>query len=88
MWMLETVSKHNIVHFSGSPEKTTEDIVYYINPATFIANGLDVTKLPRQPRALGQMKPLQWYYYDGVYVEPHQGTQMNKEFVIMAIDVK
>jgi len=88
MCMLETVSKHNMVHFSETPEKTTEDIVYYINPATFIANGLDVTKLPRQPRALGQMKPLQWYYYDGTYVEPHQGTQMNKEFVIMAIDVK
>ena len=36
----------------------------------------------------GEMTPLQWYYYDGTYVEPHQGTQMNKEFVIMAINLK
>jgi len=45
MYMLETVSKHNMVHFSETPEKTTGDIVYYINPAIFIANGLDVTKV-------------------------------------------
>ena len=34
----------------------------------------------------GEMTPLQWYYYDGTYVEPHQGTQMNKEFVIMTVN--
>ncbi|WP_454063909.1 hypothetical protein [Candidatus Nitrospira salsa] len=88
MCMLETVSKHNMIHFSETPEKTHEDVVYFINPATFIANGLDVTKLPRHPKELGQMKPLQWYYYDGTYVEPHQGGQLNKEFVIMSVDVK
>lgn len=88
MCMLETVSKHNMIHFSEHPESTTEDVVYYINPATFVANGLDVTKLPPHPRQLGQMKPLQWYYYDGTYVEPHQGSQLNKEFVIMSVDVK
>jgi hypothetical protein len=86
--MLETVTKHNMTHFSSHPEKTQEDIVYYLNPETFIANGLDVSKLPRQPMALGEMVPLQWYYYDGTYVEPHQGTKMNKEFVIMTINVK
>ncbi len=85
--MLETVTKHNMTHFSSNPEKTHEDVVYYINPATFIANGLDVSKLPKQPKELGKMKPLQWYYYDGTYVEPHQGTRMNKEYVIMAVDV-
>ena len=88
MCMLETVSKHNMVHFSQTPDRTTEDVVYYINPATFIANGLDVAKLPRHPSTLGTMEPLQWYYYDGTYVEPHQGTQLNKEFVIMSVDVK
>jgi len=88
MCMLETVSKHNMVHFNQHPEHTTEDIVYYINPEQFIANGLDVTKLPRHPENLGEMKPLQWYYYDGSYVEPHQGSQMNKPFVIMSLDVK
>lgn len=36
--MLETVSKHNMVHFSEDARKTIEDIVYYINPP-FIANG-------------------------------------------------
>ena len=88
MCMLETVSKHNMIHFSETPEQTHEDVVYFINPATFIENGLDVTKLPRHPKELGKMKPLQWYYYDGTYVEPHQGGQLNKEFVIMSGDVK
>ncbi|GJL54965.1 MAG: hypothetical protein NPIRA02_20970 [Nitrospirales bacterium] len=88
MCMLETASKHNMIHFSETPEQTHEDVVYFINPATFIANGLDVTKLPRHPSELGKMKPLQWYYYDGTYVEPHQGGQLNKEFVIMSVDVK
>jgi hypothetical protein len=88
MCMLETVTKHNMIHFSENPEQTHEDVVYFINPATFIANGLDVTKLPRHPEELGKMKPLQWYYYDGTYLEPHQGSQMNKEFVIMSVDVK
>ncbi|MEO8327484.1 MAG: hypothetical protein ABI618_16650 [Nitrospirota bacterium] len=88
MCMLETVSKHNMVHFNQHPEQTTEDIVYYINPEQFIAKGLDVAKLPRHPEKLGEMKPLQWYYYDGSYVEPHQGSQLNKPFVIMSLDVK
>jgi hypothetical protein len=86
--MLEKVTKHNMIHFSSRPEKTHEDIVYYLNPKTFIDNGLDVSKLPQQPKELGKMLPLQWYYYDGTYVEPHQGTKMNKEFVIMTVDVK
>ena len=62
--------------------------MYYLNPATFIENGLDVKKLPRHPSELGKMEPLKWYYYDGTYVEPHQGSQLNKEFVIMSVDVK
>jgi hypothetical protein len=78
--MLETVTKHNMTHFSSNPGNTHEDIVYYLNPKEFIANGLDVSGLPKQPRELGKMVPLQWYYYDGTYVEPHQGTQMNKEW--------
>ena len=88
MCMLETVTKHNMIHFSTHPEKTQEDVLYYLNPATFIANGLNVNKLPRHPKELGKMTPMQWYYYDGTYVEPHQGSQLNKEFVIMSIDVK
>lgn len=88
MCMLETVSKHNMIHFSEHPDQTTEDVVYFINPEQFVANGLDVSKLPRHPSELGSMKPLQWYYYDGTYVEPHQGSQLNKPFVIMSVNVK
>ena len=77
-----------MVHFSQNPQQTKEDVVYFLNPATFIENGLDVTKMPRHPQELGKMEPLQWYYYDGTYYEPHQGSQLNKEFVIMAVDVK
>lgn len=88
MCMLETVTKHNMVHFSQTPEQTHEDVVYFINPAQFIQSGMDITKLPRHPSELGKMEPLQWYYYDGTYVEPHQGSQLNKEFVIMSVDVK
>ena len=40
------------------------------------------------PAELGKMEPLQWYYYDGTYVEPHQGGQLNKAFVIMSVNVK
>ena len=86
--MLETVTKHNMIHYASSPEKTHEDIVYYLNPKTFIESGMDVNKLPKHPKSLGKMTPLQWYYYDGTYVEPHQGTQMNKEYVIMSINLK
>ena len=88
MCMLETVTKHNMIHFSQTPEQTQEDVVYYLNPAQFIQSGLDIKKLPRHPSELGKMEPLQWYYYDGTYVEPHQGSQLNKEFVIMTVDVK
>ncbi len=88
MCMLETVSKHNMIHFSEHPDQTAEDVVYFINPEQFVANGLDVSKLPRHPSELGTMKPLQWYYYDGTYVEPHQGSQLNKPFVIMSVNVK
>lgn len=86
--MLEKVTKHNMIHYSSHPESTHEDIVYYLNPATFIKTGMDVSKLPKHPKSLGKMTPLQWYYYDGTYVEPHQGTQMNKAFVIMTVDLK
>ena len=88
MCMLETVTKHNMIHFSQTPEQTQEDVVYYLNPAQFIESGLDIKKLPRHPSELGKMEPLQWYYYDGTYVEPHQGSQLNKAFVIMTVDVK
>ena len=86
--MLETVTKHNMIHYASNPEKTHEDIVYYLNPKTFIESGMDVNKLPKHPKSLGKMTPLQWYYYDGTYVEPHQGTQMNKEYVIMTVNLK
>lgn len=88
MCMLETVTKHNMIHYSEKPEQTQEDVVYYINPATFVDVGLDINKLPRHPKELGKMVPFQWYYYDGTYVEPHQGNKLNKEFLIMAINVK
>ncbi len=88
MCMLETVTKHNMIHFSQNPESTHEDVVYYINPAKLIESGLDPSKLPRHPRELGKMEPLQWYYYDGTYVEPHQGSKLNKPFIIMTVDVK
>ena len=45
----------------------------------------DKDKLPRHPEELGKMDPLQWYDYDGTNYEPHQDSQLNKEFVIMAV---
>jgi hypothetical protein len=32
--MLEKVTKHNMIHYASNPEKTHEDIVYYLNPKT------------------------------------------------------
>ena len=40
------------------------------------------------PLNWGRWSHCQWYYYDGTYVEPHQGGQLNKEFVIMSVNVK
>ena len=50
MCMLETVTKHNMIHFAQNPEQTQEDVVYFINPATFIANGLECHEISSSPR--------------------------------------
>ena len=86
--MLDGVSQRNMVHFSRMPESTTEDVLYFLNPETFIANGLDTKKLPSLPSKLGEMVPHQWYYYDGTYTEPHHGRTLGVDFLVMAIDVK
>jgi len=85
--MLEPNTKRYMVHFSHNPEKTTEDILYFINPDNFKVAGLQVTRLPKLPTKLGKMKPFQWYYYDGKAYEPHHGGRLGKEFLVMAIDV-
>lgn len=86
--MLEPNTRRYMIHFSDEPEKTTEDILYFINPETFKANGLEVKNLPPLPKELGKMKPFQWYYYDGKSYEPHHGGNIGREFLVMAIDVK
>lgn len=86
--MLEPETKRYMVHFSQNPEKTTEDILYFINPETLIKSGLDVNSLPPHPTELGKMKPFQWYYYSGKTHEPHHGRKLGKEFLVMTFDVK
>ena len=86
--MLDGVSQRNMVHFSHTPESTSEDVLYFLNPETFLANGLDAKKLPPLPSELGKMLPHQWYYYDGTYTEPHHGRTLGVDFLVMAIDVK
>ncbi|MBE9531225.1 MAG: hypothetical protein IME98_00290 [Proteobacteria bacterium] len=86
--MLEKGTKNNMIHFSGEPEKTTEDIVYFISPDELKGNGLQVKKLNKLPTELGKMEPLRWYYYDGKGKEPHHGKKLHRDFLVMAIDVK
>ena len=86
--MLDGVSQRNMVHFSHVPETTAEDVLYFLNPETFLANGLNAEKLPALPSELGKMVPHQWYYYDGTYTEPHHGRTLGVDFLVMAIDVK
>ncbi len=86
--MLEPQTGRYMVHFSQTPEKTTEDILYFINPEIFIKNGLNVKSLSPLPTELGKMKPYQWYYYGGKAYEPHHGKKIGKEFLVMAFDVK
>ncbi|MBQ26923.1 MAG: hypothetical protein CMH81_02080 [Nitrospiraceae bacterium] len=86
--MLDGVSQRNMVHFSHTPENTTEDVLYFLNPETFVASGLNAKKLPPLPSELGEMTPHQWYYYDGTYTEPHHGRTLGVDFLVMAIDVK
>ncbi len=86
--MLEPKTGKYMIHFSKEPEKTTEDILYFINPEAFKKNGLNVNSMPQHPTELGKMKPFQWYYYSGKTFEPHHGGTMGREFVVMAVDVK
>ena len=86
--MLEPRTKRYMVHFSQSPDNTSEDILYFLNPETFKEFGLRVKDLPAHPTELGKMKPFQWYYYDGTTYEPHHGRKIGAEFLVMAIDVK
>ncbi len=86
--MLEPTGKRNMIHFSPTPEKSTEDILYFINPEDLKKSGLRVTDLPALPNELGSMVPLKWYYYDGKGIEPHHGKKLGAEFLVMAIDVK
>ena len=54
--MLDGVSQRNMVHFSHTPENTSEDVLYFLNPETFLANGLNAKKLPALPSELGKRK--------------------------------
>ena len=86
--MLESGTKNNMVHFSGTPESTPEDIIYFISPDAFKGAGLRVGDLSPLPTKLGKMSPLKWYYYDGKAKEPHHGKKLHRDFLVMAIDVK
>ena len=86
--MLEHGTKNNMIHFSGEPENTPEDILYFISPDAFTAAGLKTKKLTPLPLELGKMEPLKWYYYDGEGIEPHHGKKLHRDFLVMAIDVK
>ena len=86
--MLEPTTGKYMIHFSKTPEKTKEDILYFINPENLKQNGLQVKNMPTLPTTLGKMKPFQWYYYDGKGHEPHHGGRIGREFIVMAIDVK
>jgi hypothetical protein len=86
--MLEPTAKSNMIHFSPTPEKTKEDIIYFISPDEFKEKGLRVADLAPLPKELNKMVPLKWYYYDGKSVEPHHGKKLHRDFLVMAIDVK
>ena len=86
--MLEHGTKNNMIHFSGEPENTPEDILYFISPDEFRENGLRVKDLTPLPTELGKMEPLKWYYYDGKAKEVHHGKKLHRDFAVMAIDVK
>lgn len=86
--MREPKTGRYMIHFSKTPEKTTEDLIYFINPDTFKQKGLQVQDLPSLPTELGKMKPFQWYYYNGNTHEPHHGGRLGIDFLVMALDVK
>ncbi len=86
--MLEKGTSNHMINFSGKPEDTLEDIIYFISPDTFKGLGLRTKDLSPMPTELGKMKPLKWYYYDGKSKEPHHGKKLHRDFLVMAIDVK
>ncbi|MEE9543171.1 MAG: hypothetical protein V3V95_05260, partial [Thermodesulfobacteriota bacterium] len=86
--MLEKGTKNNMIHFSGTPENTPEDIIYFISPDSFKGVGMRPADLAVLPTELGKMEPLKWYYYDGKAIEPHHGKKLHRDFLVMAIDVK
>jgi len=86
--MREPKTGRYMIHFSKAPEKTTEDIVYFLNPDTFKQKGLKVEDLPLLPTKQGEMKPFQWYYYNGTAHDPHHGGSLGIDFLVMALDLK
>jgi len=44
--------------------------------------------MPSHPQELGKMEPLKWYHYNKTWYEPFQGSKLNKEFVIMTMDMQ
>jgi len=77
-----------MVHFSEHPEATKEDVVYFIAADSLAGAGLDPSKLPALPAALGQMTPRTWYYYDGKGVEPHHQGKLGKPYLVLALDIR
>jgi hypothetical protein len=76
-----------MVHFSEHPERTREDIIYFVAADSLAGAGLDPEKLPPLP-ALGQMTPRTWYYYDGKGVEPHHQGRLGQPYLVLALDVR
>jgi hypothetical protein len=78
----------HMTHYAIDPEKTTEDVVDFVNATSLVKAGLGVEKLPRLPEKLGAMTPNQWYYLPAGEFEPHHGMKFSFPLMVRASNIK
>ena len=77
-----------MTHYAISPESTREDVIDFVNAASFLAAGIKVEDLPRFPGTLGSMTPNQWYFLPAGEFEPHHGGPFPVPLLIKATSLE
>lgn len=78
----------HMTHYAIDPTKTQEDIIDFVNAESLIKAGIEVDKLPRLPKDLGQMTPNQWYYLPAGEMDPHHGMKFPFPLMIRASNLE
>ena len=77
-----------MTHYAIDPEKTTEDVIDFVNAASLVKSGITIKDLPKFPGKLGAMEPNQWYYLAPGENEPHHGMKFSFPLMIRASNLE